>query len=62
MENELKFIFQQVVLHKFGIEFNQLFTGDVFNKLRQRKRVVADVLIPIEMENFICLLSKNMLS
>ena len=45
MENELKFIFQQVVLHKFGIEFKHLFTGDVFNKLRQRKIVLADVFL-----------------
>ena len=26
----------QVVLHKFGLESNQMFTGDVFNKLRSR--------------------------
>ena len=27
-------MFPQVVLHKIGVEFNQKFTGDVFNKLR----------------------------
>ena len=34
MENDLKLIFPQVVLHNFGIEFNQLFSGDDFSKLR----------------------------
>ena len=52
MENELKFIFPQVVLHKFGIEFNQLFTGDVFSKLRQRNRVLADVFFNNKCLNF----------
>ena len=37
----------QVVLHNFGIEFNQLFTGDVFSKLRQRNRVLADVFLTL---------------
>jgi hypothetical protein len=45
MENELKFIFPQVVLHNFGIEFNQKITGDVFNKLRARNIGLADVFI-----------------
>jgi hypothetical protein len=45
MEKDLKLIFPQVVLHKFGIEFNQKFTGDVFNKLRARNIVLADVFI-----------------
>jgi hypothetical protein len=43
MENQLKFIFPQVVLHNFGIEFNQKITGDVFNKLRARNIGLADV-------------------
>ena len=42
MENELKFIFPQVVLHNFGIEFNQKITGDVFNKLRARNIGLAE--------------------
>ena len=45
MENDLKLIFPQVVLHNFGIEFNQKFTGDVFNKLRARNIVIADVFV-----------------
>jgi hypothetical protein len=45
MENNLKLIFPQVVLHNFGIEFNQKFTGDVFNKLRARNIGLADVFI-----------------
>ena len=47
MENDLKFIFTQVVLHNFGIEFNQKITGDVFNKLRARNIGLADVFIII---------------
>jgi hypothetical protein len=45
MEDDLKLIFPKVVLHKFGIEFNQKFTGDVFNKLRPSEYVLADVFI-----------------
>ena len=44
MENNLKFIFPQVVLHNFGIEFNQKITGDVY-KLRTRNIGLADVFI-----------------
>ena len=47
MENNLKLMLPWVVLHKFGIEFNQLFTGDVFSKLRQRNRVLADVFLTL---------------
>ena len=45
MENNLKLMLPWVVLHKFGIEFNQQFTGDVFNKLRARNIGLADVFI-----------------
>jgi hypothetical protein len=47
MENQLEFIFPQVVLHNFGIEFNQKIAGDVFNKLRARNIGLADVFIII---------------
>jgi hypothetical protein len=35
-EDDLKLMFPWGVLHKFGLELNQKFTGDVFNKLRPR--------------------------
>ena len=59
MENDLKLIFPQVVLHNFGIEFNQQFTGDFFNKLRARNIVIVDVFIIMSWLNSIPKLCKT---